>query len=329
MIHSLVILAAWIAQVLICFYYVRLLPNASIRCIWVLAPCVILTHLTTYDLPQRSMSSMLLGTYCWFASIRLFHWIVISPNHYNTLVPYIRRLLWMFLPIVPCTEDYRKQWPIHNDFLMSALKIIINHWLYRWLLSCSGSDSYPRLLMFFTFAVTYTFFSDFVSGIIRLVTGDKYRHTTTINFPFLAHSLRDFWGRRYNQLVSSVFRESIFQPVRQCLSSATLASLIVFLVSGLLHVHLAWLAVHDLQVALAAMLFFVIHGFACIIEAHLPFRLPVLVSWFYTQIFLLATASLQIGVFVKAGSDFFPDNAPLFFDQKWIPKLPAPNFCPK
>ncbi|UJR32578.1 hypothetical protein I4U23_020038 [Adineta vaga] len=325
----LLLLAGWIAEVVVCFYYVRLLPNPLFRWILVLVPCIILTHLTTHDLPPFSMPSMLLSTFCWFASIRLIHWIVLSPNSYVKFTPFIRKLLWMFLPIVPCPVEYRKQWPLLYDFLLSSVKIILNHWLYRWLLSCPGSDSYARLIMFFTFAVTYTFFSDFLSGIIRLITRDQYMHTTTINFPILAHSLRDFWGRRYNQLVSTVFRESIFQPVRQQLSSSTIASLLVFLVSGLLHVHLAWISVHDSQVALSSLLFFILHGIACTIEAHIPFRLPILVSWFYTQLFLLATASLQIGVFVRAGPDFFPVNAPLFFDQKWLPKLPVPNFCPK
>jgi hypothetical protein len=149
------------------------------------------------------------------------------------------------------------------------------------------------------------------------------------NFPFLSQSLREFWGRRYNQLVGTILRESIFQPVLQHLSSSTVASLIVFLVSGLLHVHLAFVTFKDSRSTVSTIIFFLLHGMTCTIEARTPLRLPIPIPWLLTQVFLLATASLQIGPITRVGPDFYAVNTPPLFEQKWIPKLPVPNFCPK
>jgi hypothetical protein len=91
--------------------------------------------------------------------------------------------------------------------------------------------------------------SDAQSAIVRIITRDKYMLKSLTNFPFLSQSLREFWGRRYNQLIGTILRESIFQPVVQHISSKTAASLIAFLVSGLLHVHLALVTFKDFRPA--------------------------------------------------------------------------------
>ena len=323
------ILTGWIVHLFICFYLVRFISNSIIRCILTFVPCAMLTYMVSHDLPALHMPSMLLVTYCWLASIRLIHLIVLSPNQCPTFRSFIFKLLWMCLPIVPCTSDQQQQWPILYDFISAGVKVLINHWMYRWLLVCNGSDSYARLIMFYIFVLSYTFFSDVQSGIIRTITHDKYMLKPLTNFPFLSQSLREFWGRRYNQLIGTIFRESIFQPILQHLSSKTIVSLIVFIVSGLLHVHLAAVTFKDSRAIMSNMIFFILHGIACTVEMHTPFKLPALLSWLFTQLFLLATASLQIGPFTKIGPDFYALNAPLLFEQAWIPKLPVPNFCPK
>ncbi|XP_062221158.1 probable long-chain-alcohol O-fatty-acyltransferase 5 [Phragmites australis] len=55
-----------------------------------------------------------------------------------------------------------------------------------------------------------------------------------VNRPYLASSLRDFWGRRWNLMVSSILRPSVFDPVRARLGNAA-GVLAAFLVSGLMH----------------------------------------------------------------------------------------------
>lgn len=329
MLDPKLIVSGWILHLFTCFYLIRFMSNAIIRCILTLTPCVVLTYIVGYDLPALQMTSMLLITYCWLVSIRLFHLIVLSPNECSNFRSYILKILWMCFPIVPCTSYEQQHWPIFYDIVSASVKLILNHWIYRWLLTCNGSDSYARLIMFSIFVLTYTFLSEMQSVIVRIVTRDKYMLKSLTNFPLLSVSLREFWGRRYNQLIGTIFRESIFKPVLQRLSSPTISALLVFIVSGLLHIHLAYINFQDHRAAASNMLFFLLHGVACTIEAHIPFRLPAPVTCLLTQIFILATIYLQIGPFTKLGPDYYLVNAPPLFDLKWIPALSVPNFCPK
>ncbi|OEL31537.1 putative long-chain-alcohol O-fatty-acyltransferase 4 [Dichanthelium oligosanthes] len=52
--------------------------------------------------------------------------------------------------------------------------------------------------------------------------------------PYLAYSLRDFWGRRWNLMVPGVLRPCVYRPVRARLGAAA-GVLAAFLVSGLMH----------------------------------------------------------------------------------------------
>ncbi|XP_020084917.1 probable long-chain-alcohol O-fatty-acyltransferase 5 [Ananas comosus] len=52
--------------------------------------------------------------------------------------------------------------------------------------------------------------------------------------PYLASSLRDFWGRRWNLMVSAVLRPAVYDPVRRRRGRAA-GVLATFLVSGLMH----------------------------------------------------------------------------------------------
>jgi hypothetical protein len=272
---------------------------------------------------------MLFVTYSWLTTIRLIHLTIVSPNQCSKLGSFVFKILWMVFPIVPCPSNYQQQWPVHYDLISAGFKLLLNHWIYRWLLKCPGSDSYARLIMFYIFVLSYTFMSDAQSAIVRIVTRDKYMLKSLTNFPLLSQSIREFWGRRYNQLVGTILRESVFQPVVQYISSKTAASLITFLVSGLLHVHLALVAFKDVQPAISNIAFFLLHGIACAIEANIGFQLPTPLAWLLTQSFLLATASLQIGPFTRIGPEFYAINPSILYDQKWVPKLPVPNYCPK
>jgi hypothetical protein len=250
MLSSIIILIVWIVQVFICFYYVRFVSNTTIRCILTIVPCVILTYAISHDLPPLHMPSMLLVTYCWLTTIRLIHLTIVSPNQCSESSSFILKILWMVFPIVPCTSNHQQQWPIHYDFISASVKLLVNHWMYR-------------LIMFYIFVLAYTFISDVQSAIVRIVTRDKYMLKSLTNFPFLSQSLREFWGRRYNQLIGTILRESIFQPIVQHISSKTVASLIAFLISGLLHVHLALVTFKVFRPAISNIIFFLLHGIAC------------------------------------------------------------------
>lgn len=55
-----------------------------------------------------------------------------------------------------------------------------------------------------------------------------------VDRPYLASSLRDFWGRRWNLMVPAILRPSVYNPVRACFGDAA-GVMVSFLVSGLMH----------------------------------------------------------------------------------------------
>ncbi|PAN37504.1 hypothetical protein PAHAL_7G110500 [Panicum hallii] len=84
------------------------------------------------------------------------------------------------------------------------------------------------------------------------------------DLPYLASSLRDFWGRRWNLVVPAVLRPSVYGPVRARAGRAA-GVLATFLVSGLMHeVMVCYLTLRPPTGEMAA--FFLIHGACCVAE---------------------------------------------------------------
>ncbi|KAL6650477.1 hypothetical protein ACP70R_009402 [Stipagrostis hirtigluma subsp. patula] len=82
--------------------------------------------------------------------------------------------------------------------------------------------------------------------------------------PYLASSLRDFWGRRWNLMVSAVLRPSVYDPVRARAGKAA-GVLATFLVSGLMHeAMVCYISLRPPTGEMAA--FFLLHGACCVAE---------------------------------------------------------------
>uniref|UniRef100_A0A6B2LIN4 Wax synthase domain-containing protein n=1 Tax=Arcella intermedia TaxID=1963864 RepID=A0A6B2LIN4_9EUKA len=87
--------------------------------------------------------------------------------------------------------------------------------------------------------------------------------------PFLATSVRDFWGKRWNLPVAHYFKEFVFGRLRGCGMSGLWAALLVFLVSGVAH-EVFMMFVGDVAYKGWAMGFFLVHGVLCVVESFIP-----------------------------------------------------------
>jgi hypothetical protein len=261
----------------------------------------------------------------WMISIRLVDLIVFSPEKPLSLRSFVGKFLWFLIPVVECDLNYS----IIFDLVSAGIKLLLNHWIYRWLLICEPSDSYAKMGMFYLFICTGTYMVDAQIALVRLVTRNKYTILSFNNFPFFSRSLREFWGRRYNRLVGSLLKESVFEPVRRLFSfSSTAAALTSFAASGLLHAHVA-VAAFGASSSLPALSFFLLQGAACCAETLCSINLPRPIGIVVTHMFLLVTTPLYVGLFTRAGPNFFTLNPPALLNAKWLPQLPIPNFCPK
>ncbi|CAF3412175.1 unnamed protein product [Rotaria socialis] len=321
------VMAGWLVHSISCFYLIRTIRHALIRTILTLAPCILLTHIGCQDLTKIHFFSILTVSLYWMMSIRLIHLTVLSPNKLMTFHSFVFQILWNIFPIVS-SKSIENQWPIIVDFISVIMKVTVNHWLYEWLLSCEPNDSYARITMFYFALLTTSYMTDMQTGFIRLITRDEYTLEPFTNFPLFSRSLHDFWGRRYNRLVGTVLKESIFQPLNLYISSREIMTLITFIVSGLLHVHIVIVVFNDVSSVLSTFAFFIVNGIACGIEAYMKIQLPQPLGSLVTHLFLLLTAPMCIGIYTREAA-YFPVNVPPLYDNKWIPKFSIPSVCPK
>jgi D-alanyl-lipoteichoic acid acyltransferase DltB (MBOAT superfamily) len=121
------------------------------------------------------------------------------------------------------------------------------------------------------------------------------------NMPYLADSLVDFWGRRWNLLVNNLLRVSVYEPVLGFLSRGekskkwerAVSTAATFLVSGLMHELLICYETRTWP-TWGMTTFFVLNGLGAILEAFVQprkfLRLPRIVTWAYTKFFVYFTA---------------------------------------
>ncbi|CAF3592520.1 unnamed protein product [Rotaria sp. Silwood1] len=261
-------------------------------------------------------------------SIRLFHLVVLTPDTFPTFSSFTAKCLWILLPVIPC-QSKEKQWPIIFYLIFGVVKFILNRWLHRWLLICESNDSYMRVFIYFLSILTFSYVVDIETVFVRIITRDKYTLQSLNNFPFFSQSLREFWGRRYNRIISTIFNESIFRPLSLFIPSRSIVSLLIFIISGLFHVHIVFIVFNEPSSALPTFACFFLNGIACCIEAHLAIKLPPLLGWLVTHSVLFVTAPMCLGTFARDKSVFFGLDGLSTYGDQWISKLPMPKSCPK
>ncbi|KAJ1392509.1 Wax synthase [Sesbania bispinosa] len=122
--------------------------------------------------------------------------------------------------------------------------------------------------------------------------------------PYFSSSLRDFWGRRWNLIVTYILRHTVYIPVKSLLSNTVLGPqwapllgvITVFLVSGLMH-ELLYYYVTRATPTWEVTCFFVLHGVCVVVEfgvkkwLGLKWRLHWALSGPITVAFVVATAA--------------------------------------
>ncbi|CAF0977235.1 unnamed protein product [Rotaria sordida] len=319
------ILISWFICILTCYYIIRPISIKLVRFILTSFLCILLSYITCQNLPRFNTLALLTIVICWLMSIRLIALTSFSTRTPLTFQSFLLKTLWMCFPILP-KKTAQNQWPIIYSIILIIIKLLINHWIYRWFLKCEMGVSYQRIFIFYLSLMTISYVIEIEMIFVRILTLDKYTLESFTNFPIFSTSLREFWGRRYNRIMHTIFKESIFEPIRLEFSSSTIGALTTFIINGLLHVHIVLGSFDDKSSLFPTFMFFLLHGIACSIETKMKIQLPKYVGWIITFIFLLITSPLVVKPFLD--KRFIMLNPPLFFDVEWIPKLPPPNFCP-
>ncbi|XP_073146447.1 long-chain-alcohol O-fatty-acyltransferase-like [Henckelia pumila] len=151
------------------------------------------------------------------------------------------------------------------------------------------------------------------------------------NEPYLATSLQDFWGRRWNLMVTSILRPTVYHPVRR-VSARVLgngwallpAMVAAFAVSGLMH-EVLYYYLSRARPTWEVTWFFVLHGFCVAAEVAAKkavggrWRLHGMVSGPLTVAFLAVTGDwLFFPQVIRSGVDRRAiDEYYIMFDFIW------------
>ncbi|KAJ6385246.1 hypothetical protein OIU77_028434 [Salix suchowensis] len=122
------------------------------------------------------------------------------------------------------------------------------------------------------------------------------------NEPHLSTSLQDFWGKRWNLMVSSILRQTVYEPTRNISKrfvgrrwSPIPAVLATFLLSAIMHEVMFYYLLR-VKPTWEVTWFFLLHGFCVTLEIAIKkalkgrWQLPRLISGLFTVGFVLATS---------------------------------------
>ncbi|KAJ0578788.1 putative long-chain-alcohol O-fatty-acyltransferase [Helianthus annuus] len=157
----------------------------------------------------------------------------------------------------------------------------------------------------------------------KIFLGFDFEIDPQFNEPYLATSLQDFWGRRWNLVSSSILRASVYNPVRaMCtptlsrLHGQMLAIFVTFVVSGLMH-ELMFFYLMRVWPTWEVTWFFVLHGLCTATEVAVKdavkgrFQLHRMVSGLLTLVFMFVTGGwlflaqpLKNGLDIKVINEF-------------------------
>ncbi|KAI3850530.1 hypothetical protein MKX03_003966 [Papaver bracteatum] len=191
--------------------------------------------------------------------------------------------------------------PLHFTIKVLVLAILS--------IACVNKENiHPRLLLVCYCGYFYTGL-EFTLLAVGVTTAKLLNLKTepVFNEPYISTSLQDFWGRRWNLMVSNILRIAVYQPVRKW---GQLPALIAtFVVSGVMH-EIIFFYLMRVNPTWEVTSFFVLHGFCVGLENKVKklvggrWRLPPIVSRTLTIGFVLLTSFwLFFPPLIKGGFD--------------------------
>ncbi|XP_062115576.1 acyl-CoA--sterol O-acyltransferase 1-like [Humulus lupulus] len=161
---------------------------------------------------------------------------------------------------------------------------------------------HPKVL-FFLYCFYIYFFLELILAVMaalaRALLGLELE--PQFNEPYLSSSLQDFWGKRWNLMVTSILRPSVYEPTLNIFKNSLgrkwasiPAVMATFMVSAIMH-ELVFYYLGRLMPTWKITGFFVLHGLCLTIEIVLKkavagrWRLPRLISGALTVVFVFST----------------------------------------
>ncbi|RAL39523.1 hypothetical protein DM860_003056 [Cuscuta australis] len=183
-----------------------------------------------------------------------------------------------------------------------------------------------------------------ISAIVQFVFRMRLELEQPFNDPHLATSLQDFWGKRWNLIVTNTLRPTVYDPVLSMLVrymqprlARCLAVMATFLVSGVMH-ELVFYTIGRAKPTGEVLSFFILNGACLILEIGIKrsinrkYWLPQIVSRLLALTFVILTCFwLFLPPFLRNKADVKGcTEAMAFLEFVKHGRLVSPNFitCP-
>ncbi|XP_057765000.1 probable long-chain-alcohol O-fatty-acyltransferase 5 [Salvia miltiorrhiza] len=250
----------------------------------------------------------------WLASFKLILFAsAAGPLHSHPPLPLSRFIPLACFPIKIQTTPHDQQ--SHKPRINLATKITTLALLIR---VYGNKDHLHPKFIWFCYCIHIYFMLEMLLALVGAVAKafSRVELEPQFNEPYLATSLQDFWGRRWNLMVPKILHPTVFQPVRRASApltgrrwAAIPAVFSTFLVSGLMH-ELVVYNFGRVRPTGEMLGFFVLHGLSLsaeiVVKKMLPekFRLPGVVSGMLTLGYVISTSFwLFFPPFIAAGAD--------------------------
>lgn len=184
-----------------------------------------------------------------------------------------------FIPLACLPIKFQQSSPSPQEFTKRNQKSPLNYAIKIVLLALcirvySYKDSIPQKIIWFFYCLHIYFALELVLAMVAALARGLIGVELEPQFdePYLATSLQDFWGRRWNLMVSNILRPTIYEPVRSISTSligkkwSPLPAVVAtFLVSGLMH-ELVFYNIGRLKPTGEVMCYFLLHGVCLAVE---------------------------------------------------------------
>ncbi|CAH2069869.1 unnamed protein product [Thlaspi arvense] len=302
------LIKVWIYAIISIFYCYHLLPKIKSGVPRLISVLPVLALFLVLPLFFSSVHLSLITAFflTWLANFKL----ILFCFDKGPLIPIPTNLFRFFcFTCLPIKAQQNPKSQNHLPKLGFAIKVAIFAVLLH--LIRDGDNLSPTLLLALYFAHLYLeieIILTFVKVFVFIFLGCDLEPQS--NKPYLATSLQDFWGRRWNLMVPAILRPAVYSPMRR-VSERRMSSgwalfpgiLAAFVVSGLVH-ELLFVYLTRETPTWEVTLFFVLQGVCTAAELAVKKKTKVMQRW---QLNPAVSRLLTVGfVFVTGGWLFAP-----------------------
>ncbi|KAH6795885.1 hypothetical protein C2S51_036871 [Perilla frutescens var. frutescens] len=303
-----------VASLCYCHKVGKIFPTGNAR-MFAISPIICLFFVLPLNFTSIHFAGITSFFISWLANFKLMLFLFNQgPLYSNPPIPLSRFIPLACFPIKIQQQSHQqitpKRSPLNHVTKIMIIALLIRIYSYKSYIHRHIILLCYCLHMYFMLEMLLALFAALAKAFLRVELEPQF------NEPYMATSLQDFWGRRWNLMVSNILHPTVYRPVRSIGAryvprkwAPVPAVLATFVVSGLMH-ELIFYNIGRLRPTGEMFCFFLLHGASVSSEIVVKklcegkFSLPRIVSGALTLAYVIYTSFwLFFPPFLRAKSD--------------------------